>query len=59
MEILVEDWNLLVGPLVDKMLAEPSNATIVKFLSYLSEHLAEAAEVVFQRLLLHTRRQNV
>uniref|UniRef100_A0A5B6YYI7 Uncharacterized protein n=1 Tax=Davidia involucrata TaxID=16924 RepID=A0A5B6YYI7_DAVIN len=53
----VEDWNLLIDPLIDKMFAEPSNATIVRFLSYISEHLAEAADVVFHRLLLHTRGQ--
>ncbi|KAA8517047.1 hypothetical protein F0562_017135 [Nyssa sinensis] len=53
----VEDWNLLIEPLIDKMFAEPSNATIVRFLSYISEHLAEAADAVFHQLLLHTRGQ--
>ncbi|KAF7148743.1 hypothetical protein RHSIM_Rhsim03G0097300 [Rhododendron simsii] len=33
----VEDWNLLVEPLIDKLFAEPSNAIIVTFLSYISE----------------------
>ncbi|KAL7225066.1 hypothetical protein ACSBR1_020380 [Camellia fascicularis] len=54
----VEDWNLLIEPLIDKMFAEPSNAIIVRFLSYISEHLADAVDVVFHRLLLHTRQQN-
>ncbi|XP_017241789.1 uncharacterized protein LOC108214347 isoform X2 [Daucus carota subsp. sativus] len=51
----VEDWNLLVGPFVDKMLKEPSNVTIVRFLSCISENLADAADVVFQRLISHAR----
>ncbi|KAH7854589.1 hypothetical protein Vadar_015669 [Vaccinium darrowii] len=51
----VEDWNLLVEPLIDKLFAEPSNALIVKFLSYISEQLADAADVVFHRILLHAR----
>ncbi|XP_057488030.1 uncharacterized protein LOC130774052 isoform X2 [Actinidia eriantha] len=54
----VEDWNLLIEPLIDKLFAEPSNAIIVKFLSYISEHLADAADVVFHCLLLHSRQQN-
>lgn len=51
----MKDWNVLVGPLVDKMLGEPSNVTIVRFLSYVSENLADAADVVFQRLITHAR----
>ncbi|KAG5556959.1 hypothetical protein RHGRI_007265 [Rhododendron griersonianum] len=31
-KLQVEDWNLLVEPLIDKLFAEPSNAIIVKFL---------------------------
>ncbi|GMP97323.1 hypothetical protein CsSME_00045624 [Camellia sinensis var. sinensis] len=54
----VEDWNSLIEPLIDKMFAEPSNAIIVRFLSYISEHLADAVDVVFHQLLLHTRQQN-
>ncbi|KAH7557293.1 hypothetical protein JRO89_XS11G0106900 [Xanthoceras sorbifolium] len=53
----VQDWNFLVGPLIDKMFAEPSNAIIVRFLSYISEHLAEAADVVLYRVLLQMRGQ--
>ncbi|KAM7524534.1 hypothetical protein LguiA_014436 [Lonicera macranthoides] len=53
----VEDWNVLIGPLVQKMFAEPSNATIVRFLSCISEHLADAAGAVFTHLLLQTRGQ--
>ncbi|KAL3819820.1 hypothetical protein ACJIZ3_005725 [Penstemon smallii] len=51
----VEDWNVIVGPLVDKMLAEPSNAVIVRFLSHISEYLAAAADLVFHRLILYMR----
>ncbi|XP_057982158.1 uncharacterized protein LOC131167378 isoform X2 [Malania oleifera] len=53
----VKDWNVVIGPLIDKMFAEPSNATIVKFMSNINEHLAEAADVVLRRVLLHTKGQ--
>ncbi|KAK7378180.1 hypothetical protein VNO80_03617 [Phaseolus coccineus] len=53
----VHDWNLLIGPLVDKMFADPSNATIVKFLSYISENLANVADLVLHHVLLHVREQ--
>ncbi|KVI11344.1 Armadillo-like helical [Cynara cardunculus var. scolymus] len=53
----VKNWKLLAGPLVDKMFADPSNPIIVKFLSYISDHLAGVADVVFQRILLHTESQ--
>ncbi|KAF7147204.1 hypothetical protein RHSIM_Rhsim03G0017400 [Rhododendron simsii] len=51
----VEDWNLLVVPLIDKLFAEPSNPIIVKFLSYICEQLADAADIVFHQILLRTR----
>ncbi|KAL6523246.1 hypothetical protein OROGR_016849 [Orobanche gracilis] len=53
----VEDWHVMAGPLVDKMFAEPSNAVIVRFLSHISEYLAEVVDVVFKRLLAHVREQ--
>ncbi|XP_031251733.1 uncharacterized protein LOC116109645 isoform X2 [Pistacia vera] len=53
----VQDWNSLVGPLIDKMYAEPKNAIIVRFLSCISEHLAEAADVVLSRVLSQMRGQ--
>ncbi|KAK9291087.1 hypothetical protein L1049_009274 [Liquidambar formosana] len=53
----VQDWNALIGPLIDKMFEEPSNATIVKFLSYINEHLSEAADVVLHRVLLRMKGQ--
>ncbi|KAG2405658.1 uncharacterized protein HKW66_Vig0049130 [Vigna angularis] len=53
----VQDWNLLIGPLVDKMFANPSNATIVKFLSYISENLATVADLVLHHVMLHVRDQ--
>ncbi|XP_027939676.1 uncharacterized protein LOC114193892 [Vigna unguiculata] len=53
----VQDWNFLIGPLVDKMFADPSNATIVKFLSYISENLATVADLVLHHVMLHVRDQ--
>lgn len=53
----VQDWNFLIGPLVDKMFANPSNAIIVKFLSYISESLADVADLVLHHVLLHVREQ--
>ncbi|KAK6124646.1 hypothetical protein DH2020_041610 [Rehmannia glutinosa] len=53
----VDDWHVMVGPLIDKMLDEPSNAVIVRFLSHISEYLAEAVDVVFNRLIVHMREQ--
>ena len=54
----VQDWNCLIGPLIDKMFAEPSNAIIVRFLSYISEHLGEAGDVVIYHVLLHIKGQD-
>lgn len=53
----VQSWDVLIGLLIEKMFAEPSNATIVKFLSYISEHLAEAADAVLSCVLLHDKRR--
>lgn len=47
----------MAGPLIDKMLAEPSNAVIVRFLSHISEYLAEAVDLVFNRLIEYMREQ--
>ncbi|XP_068643692.1 uncharacterized protein [Aristolochia californica] len=49
----VQDWSSLVGPLIDKMFSEPSNAIIVRFFSHIIEILAEARDVVLQRVLLN------
>ncbi|XP_070052827.1 uncharacterized protein [Nicotiana tomentosiformis] len=54
---IVEDWKVMIGPLIDKLFAEPSNAVIVRFLSFISEHLASAADFVFQQIISYTRRQ--
>ncbi|XP_052172708.1 uncharacterized protein LOC127788461 isoform X2 [Diospyros lotus] len=54
----VEDWNLLIEPLIDKMFSEPSNVIMVRLLSYISEQLADTADIVFQRLLFHIKQQN-
>ncbi|XP_027068028.1 uncharacterized protein [Coffea arabica] len=55
---LVEDWNVMISALLDKLFAEPSNAVIVRSLSYISEHLADLADLVFDQLLLYTKGQN-
>ncbi|KAJ4844132.1 hypothetical protein Tsubulata_045822 [Turnera subulata] len=51
----VQDWKPLIGPLIDKMFAEPANATLVRFLSYISENLAQAANEVLYRVLLEMK----
>ncbi|OUZ99900.1 hypothetical protein BVC80_9069g4 [Macleaya cordata] len=53
----VQDWNIFVKPLVDKLFSEPSNVIIVLFLSYISEHLAEAPDVVLCHVLLYMQGQ--
>ncbi|VFQ91190.1 unnamed protein product [Cuscuta campestris] len=53
----VEHWDLLIGSLVNKLFMDPSNAVTVRFLSSISEHLAENAELVFQQLLSYTRKK--
>ncbi|KAF3442571.1 hypothetical protein FNV43_RR16487 [Rhamnella rubrinervis] len=53
----VQNWKFLIGPLIDKMFAEPSNAIIVRFLSCISKHLAEAVDVVLSHILLHSKGQ--
>ncbi|XVE61173.1 hypothetical protein DITRI_Ditri06bG0018400 [Diplodiscus trichospermus] len=55
--ITVQDWKTLIGPLMDKMFSEPSNATIVRFLSHINEHLAEAADEVLYRVILQMKGQ--
>ncbi|KAJ4979551.1 hypothetical protein NE237_010331 [Protea cynaroides] len=47
----------MIEPLVNKMFAEPSNAIIVRFLSCISEHLADAADVVLHHVLLYIQKQ--
>ncbi|XP_076905850.1 uncharacterized protein LOC143561739 isoform X2 [Bidens hawaiensis] len=53
----VKSWKPLIGSLIDKMFAEPSNPIMVKFLSYISDHLGAEADIVFQQILLHTESQ--
>ncbi|KAJ6332011.1 hypothetical protein OIU76_010398 [Salix suchowensis] len=53
----VQDWNPLIGPLIDKMFSEPANATIVRFLSYISEQLAEITSEIFHPVLLQMKGQ--
>ncbi|KAG9449452.1 hypothetical protein H6P81_009417 [Aristolochia fimbriata] len=49
----VQNWTSLIAPLIEKMFAEPSNGIIVRFLSHISENLAEARDVVLQRVLVN------
>ncbi|XP_077253695.1 ARM repeat superfamily protein isoform X2 [Tasmannia lanceolata] len=53
----VQDWTIMIESLIDKMFADPSNAIIVRFLSNISEHLAEAKDVVLHQVLLHVKEQ--
>ncbi|XP_010257323.1 PREDICTED: uncharacterized protein LOC104597470 isoform X2 [Nelumbo nucifera] len=53
----VQDWNIFIEPLIDKFFKEPENAIVVRFLSCISEHLADAADVVLHRVLLHMQAQ--
>ncbi|KAK2363305.1 hypothetical protein QL285_088303 [Trifolium repens] len=52
----VQDWNNLIGPLIDKMFADPSNAAIVKFFSYIIEDLKNVVDLVLHHVL-HVREQ--
>ncbi|GAB2295532.1 hypothetical protein Dimus_029696 [Dionaea muscipula] len=53
----VEDWTPLIRPLIEKTFAQPSNATIIKFLSYISDHLADSADLVLDRVLVQAKSQ--
>ncbi|KAK4281861.1 hypothetical protein QN277_013308 [Acacia crassicarpa] len=53
----VQDWSCLIGSFIDKMFADPSNAIIVRFLSYISENLSDATDLVLHQVLLHVRGQ--
>uniref|UniRef100_A0A2P2L6A8 Uncharacterized protein LOC105645187 n=1 Tax=Rhizophora mucronata TaxID=61149 RepID=A0A2P2L6A8_RHIMU len=53
----VQDWKLFVGPLIEKMFSEPTNATIVRFLSSISEPLADVADAVLNHILLQMQGQ--
>ncbi|KAK4755413.1 hypothetical protein SAY87_009170 [Trapa incisa] len=51
------DWRIMAAPLIDKLFAEPSNAIIVKFFSYISEYLADVEDIVLTRVLMRMREQ--
>ncbi|KAL9252043.1 hypothetical protein AKJ16_DCAP05892 [Drosera capensis] len=53
----VKDWTPLISPLMEKTFSESSNATIIKFLSSISEHLADSADFVLGRVLLQAKSQ--
>lgn len=50
---MVTDWNVMISALLDKLFAEPSSAVMVRCLSYISDHLADHADLVLCQLLLH------
>ncbi|KAF5175422.1 Arm repeat superfamily protein [Thalictrum thalictroides] len=54
----VQDWSVFIEPILNKMFTEPSNAVIVRFLSYISEDLAEARDLLLGRVLLYMQGQN-
>ncbi|CAH2063814.1 unnamed protein product [Thlaspi arvense] len=54
----VQNWGSLIGPLLEKMFLEPSNAIMVRFLSCISEHLADASDMVLLHVLSHMKEQN-
>ncbi|KAL1194541.1 hypothetical protein V5N11_020604 [Cardamine amara subsp. amara] len=54
----VQNWGSLIGPFLDKMFLEPSNAIMVRFLSCISEHLADASDMVLLHVLSHMKEQD-
>ncbi|XP_071723935.1 uncharacterized protein [Rutidosis leptorrhynchoides] len=54
----VKEWKALIGPLLDKMFSEPSNAILVRFMSLISEHLVEIMDEVLNRVLLLMKKQD-
>lgn len=55
----VQNWGSLIGPLLDKMFLEPSNAIMVRFLSCISEYLADASDMVLLHLLSQMKEQDM
>jgi hypothetical protein len=53
----VQDWDSLVKMLLSKMFAETSNAVIPRFLSEISNHLADVTHTVFKLLISHMQKQ--
>uniref|UniRef100_A0A1J3GQ58 Uncharacterized protein n=1 Tax=Noccaea caerulescens TaxID=107243 RepID=A0A1J3GQ58_NOCCA len=54
----VQNWGSLIAPLLDKMFLEPSNAIMVRFLSCISEHLADTSDMVLLHVLSRMKGQN-
>lgn len=53
----VQDWKFLIGPLIDKLFEEPSNAVLVRFLSIINDHFVKAIDVVLKRILSYVKGQ--
>ncbi|KAL5729342.1 hypothetical protein ACHQM5_002313 [Ranunculus cassubicifolius] len=53
----VQDWNIFIEPLLNKMFTEPSNAVVIRFMSYISDNLAEAHNLVLHRVLVYMQGQ--
>lgn len=54
----VQNWSLLIEQIISKMFQDPSNAIVVRFMGYISEHLADAGDLVLYRVLSHMLGQN-
>ncbi|XP_023637799.1 uncharacterized protein LOC17887274 isoform X2 [Capsella rubella] len=54
----VQNWGSLIKPFLDKMFLEPSNAIMVRFLSCISEYLADMSNIVLLHVLSHIKEQN-
>ena len=50
--IQVKEWDILIGLILEKMFAEPSNPIMPRFLSQISKHLLDNAQVVFKHLFI-------
>ncbi|XP_010516375.1 PREDICTED: uncharacterized protein LOC104792046 isoform X2 [Camelina sativa] len=53
----VQNWGSLIKPFLDKMFMEPSNAIMVRFLSCISEYLADTSNMVLLHVLSHMKEQ--
>ncbi|CAA6662885.1 unnamed protein product [Spirodela intermedia] len=53
----VKKIDILIDQLIEKMFLNPSNHVLLRFMSYLSERLAEAGDLVLHRVLVHMQGQ--
>ncbi|CAA7399297.1 unnamed protein product [Spirodela intermedia] len=55
----VKKIDILIDQLIEKMFLNPSNHVLLRFMSYLSERLAEAGDLVLHRVLVHMQGQDM